>query len=299
MPWFSALDAVPAFSCRYPFSSLLGDIVSRNAAPMPALEQGCLCRIMAAMQLPHSLIGTLVGLALCLALAGSALGDEIRVAVASNFSTTLQALAERFQAQTGHSVMLSSGSTGKHYAQIVNGAPFDAFFAADAQRPALLEEAGRALPGSRFTYAQGRLLLWSPRVGYVDAQGKVLHDKFRHLAIANPGLAPYGRAAQEVLQALGVWSEVADRLVRGENIAQTFQFIASGNAELGFVACAQVKRPDAELIGSWWEVPQNLHTPITQQAVLLTEHAAAREFLAFVRGPEARHIIENYGYRLP
>lgn len=238
-------------------------------------------------------------LGLVLALLASARADEIHVAVASNFTAAMQTIAARFEAQSGERVVLAFGSTGRHYAQIVNGAPFDAFFAADARRPALLEQAGLAVPGSRFTYARGRLVLWSPRAGYVDAQGEVLDNGFRHLAIANPRLAPYGRAAEEVLRALGLWSRVYDRLVRGENVAQAFQFVASGNAELGFVAAAQLKQPGAGVGGSRWEVPESLYSPITQQAVLLADKAAARALLAYVRGPEGRRLVEQYGYGVP
>jgi molybdate transport system substrate-binding protein len=233
-----------------------------------------------------------------LALVTGAAADEIRVAVASNFAAAMQAVAAGFEARSGHRAVLAFGSTGRHYAQIVNGAPFDVFFAADETRPALLEQTGLAEPGSRFTYAQGRLVLWSPRAGYVDAQGDVLDNGFRHLAIANPRLAPYGRAAEEVLRALGLWDRVSDRLVRGENVAQAFQFVASGNAELGFVAAAQLTQPAAS-DGSWWEVPGSLYGPITQQAVLLTGAAAAHSLLAYVRGPEGRRIIEQHGYGVP
>jgi molybdate transport system substrate-binding protein len=240
-----------------------------------------------------------VCLVAAVAFATGAGAAEIRVAVASNFSATLHSLAGRFESHTGNRLVVSAGSTGKHYAQIINGAPFDVFFAADEQRPARLEAAGVAIPGGRFTYALGRLVLWSPRAGYVDGQGAVLRGAFRHLAIANPRLAPYGRAAEEVLRALGLWHGIGERLVRGENIAQAFQFVASGNAELGFVAYAQLQQPQQPMSGSWWLVPQALYSPIAQQAVLLRDHDAARELLAYVRGPEARDIIAQHGYALP
>jgi molybdate transport system substrate-binding protein len=226
-----------------------------------------------------------------------ALAAEIRVAVASNFAEAATTLAQRFEATSGHKVTLSFGSTGKHYAQIKHGAPFDAFFAADVRRPELLEKEKLTVPGSRFTYARGTLLLWSPTPGYVDAEGKVLvYGNFRHLAIANPKLAPYGRAAQQVLQARGLWNRIRLRLVRGENIAQAFQYVQSGNAELGFVAAAQVMRPGQPVEGSWWQVPQALYSPIEQQAVLLKDSAAARAFLDFVRSDEALAIIHGFGY---
>jgi molybdate transport system substrate-binding protein len=227
--------------------------------------------------------------------------DDVRVAVATNFAAPVQAIVARFAESTGDQIVPVFGSTGKHYAQIKNGAPFAAFLAADAERPALLEKQGVAVAGSRFTYAVGRLVLWSPRAGYVDCNGAVLADgDYRHLAIANPALAPYGRAAQEVLQARGAWRTLQrGRLVRGEDIGQAFHFIESGNAELGFVAYSQVKRPGHLPVGSWWEVPQALYRPIEQQAVLLHENPTARAFLAFLRGQAARAIITDYGYGLP
>jgi molybdate transport system substrate-binding protein len=232
--------------------------------------------------------------------AGQAMADEIRVAVAGNFTETIKPIVKQFEASTGHKVTLSFGSTGKHYAQIKNGAPFHAFFAADIRRPKLLEEEGLALPGSRFTYAVGKIVLWSPKDGYVDADAKVLEQsEFHHIAIANPKLAPYGKAAQEVLQARGVWDKLTGRMVRGGHIGQAFQFVKSGNAELGFVAYSQVKRPDQPMTGSMWVVPQDLYSPIEQQAVLLQDNAAAREFLQFCRSTQALDIIRSYGYGIP
>ncbi len=229
-----------------------------------------------------------------------ATAGEIRVAVASNFADAIEDIAKRFEAKTGHRVTLTFGSTGKHYAQIKNGAPFDAFFAADIRHPELLEKEGLALPGSRFTYAVGKVVLWSPKAGYVDPEGRVLEQvDFRHLAIANPKLAPYGQAAQEVLQARGIWDKLSERLVLGENIGQTFQFVETGNAELGFVAYSQVKRPGRPIEGSWWDVPQTLYTPIEQQAVLLKDSDLARDFLAYVRSDEALKTIREYGYGTP
>ncbi|MFA6232857.1 MAG: molybdate ABC transporter substrate-binding protein [Bacteroidota bacterium] len=226
--------------------------------------------------------------------------DEIRVAVASNFSIAMTAVAKRYEAMSGHKVILMFGSTGKHYAQIRNGAALDAFFSADAERPTLLERDHIAVPGSRFTYAVGKIILWSPKKDYVDSEGRVLAErKFRHLAIANPKLAPYGKAAQQVLQARGLWDALGKRLVRGEDVGQTFQFVRSGSAELGFIALSQVKRPGRAVAGSWWDVPQSLYSPIEQQAVLLNKRDAARGFMAFVRSEEARKIIRNYGYETP
>ncbi len=226
--------------------------------------------------------------------------DEIRVAVASNFADTIREISGAYEEETGHRVLLSFGSTGKHYAQIRNGAPFDVFFAADVRRPELLEEEGVALPGTRFTYAIGRVVLWSPVSDLVDPAGKVLADgDFRYLSIANPRLAPYGKAAEQIMKEQGVWGTLEGRMVRGENIAQTYQFVRSGNAELGFVALSQIKSPGASAEGSSWLPPQSLYDPIEQQAVLLREDAVARDFLDFTRNSErARKIIRSYGYEL-
>lgn len=251
------------------------------------------------MKAPTLFLTRLIACVLTLG-AGLTIADEIHVAVASNFTKTIKALAGRFEASSGHRVTLSFGSTGKHYAQIKNGAPFDAFFAADVKRPELLDKEGVALPGSRFTYAIGKIVLWSPKRGAVDAEGKVLEEwKFRHLAIANPKLAPYGRAARQVLQDRGIWEALQDRMVRGENIGQTFQFVKSGNAELGFVALSQIIDPGHAIEGSLWKVPQSLYTPIEQQAVLLRESDAARAFLAFVKNDESLEIIHGFGYATP
>ncbi|RKZ91942.1 MAG: molybdate ABC transporter substrate-binding protein, partial [Gammaproteobacteria bacterium] len=169
--------------------------------------------------------------------AGNVMAEEIRVVVASNFTDAIREIAGRFEMKTQHKVSVISGSTGKHYAQISNGAPFDVFFAADVKRPELLEQQGLALPGSRFTYAVGKIVLWSPDQDYIDTSANVLKQgKFNHLSIANPKLAPYGRAAQQVLKKLGLWNKLQGRMVRGENIGQAFQFVKSGNARLGFVA---------------------------------------------------------------
>ena len=232
--------------------------------------------------------------------AGHTVAQEIRVAAASNFSDAITALAERFEVDTGHKVTLIFGSTGKHYAQIKHGAPYDAFFAADKKRPEILEQEGLALPESRFTYAIGKIVLWSPGAGVVDTNGKVLEQgRFRHLAIANPKLAPYGKAAQQVLQARGLWDILKGKTVRGENIGQTFQFVSSGNAEMGFVAYSQVQRPGRTNEGSFWEVPQSQYAPIEQQAVLLKENDVARAFLLFVKSDQSKEIIHRYGYGTP
>jgi molybdate transport system substrate-binding protein len=227
----------------------------------------------------------------------AAAADEIRIAVATNFTETMNALVGLFEQESDHTVLISAGSTGSHYAQIRNGAPFEAFFAADAERPALLERQGVGVAGSRFLYAVGRLVLWSPRADFVDGEGRVLESgAFRFLAIANPELAPYGAAARELLMARNLWSSLQAKLVRGQDIGQAYSFVYTGNAELGFVAYSQLKKPAAEISGSYWLVPEALHRPIAQEAVLLRDVAAAREFLELVKSPSARAIIRSYGY---
>lgn len=226
---------------------------------------------------------------------GSVKAAELVVAVAANFTVTLEKLAPEFERQSGHSVTIVSGATGRHYAQIVNGAPYDVFLAADADVTARLVEEGRALADSRVVYAIGRLALWSRQDSYVDPQGKVLTDGgFRRLSIANPRLAPYGRAAVEVLTALGQYDRLFARLVQGENIAQTYQFVDSGNAELGLVAYSQVLENASG--GSYWLVPEQLHTPLVQELVLLQDSSAAREFAEFMRQPSSLTLIAASGY---
>jgi molybdate transport system substrate-binding protein len=226
--------------------------------------------------------------------------ETIRVAVASNFSHAMQAISDQFEQQTGHSVDLIFGSTGKIYAQILNGAPFDAFFAADTERPERLEREKRIQPGSRFSYALGQLVLWSPNETLIDSQGNILLDGgFRHLAIANPRLAPYGQAAQQTLEALGVWQQWQDKIVRGENINQTFQYVISGNAELGLLARSQIQSLDKASQGSQWQIPRHLYQPIEQQAVQLTDKPAASALMAFIKSDAASRIIKDFGYLRP
>lgn len=235
-----------------------------------------------------------------MAAADRAAADRIRIAVASNFAATLARIADSFERRSGHEVVLVPGSTGKHYAQIRNGAPFAAFFAADIRRPALLEGEGTAVPGSRFTYALGKLVLWSPTPGLVDPAGKVLENgTFRHLAIANPRLAPYGRAARQALRSLGLRDALEGRLVFGENVGQTFHFVNSGNAEMGLVAYSQVISPERSSEGDYWKLPQSLYSPIEQQAVSLKDTETTRAFLAYVRSDEAVAIIRSFGYGTP
>lgn len=218
--------------------------------------------------------------------------DSILVAVASNFSGTASALAARFESDTGIEVRLSTGSTGKLYAQILNGAPHDVFLAADAERPALLVAAGRAQ--SRFTYAIGSLVAWS--ASWNDC-GKALVEA-RRVAIANPDTAPYGRAAREYLQSAGLWESVSRRAVYGANITQALQFVATGNAAVGIVAYAQLASPNLPPATCTSEVPTEVHAPIEQQAVLLNGRSrGAREFFDYLSTQAARDIIESHGYR--
>lgn len=241
-------------------------------------------------------------LALCAVLTPAS-ADEVRVAVAANFTAPMERIAARFTQETGHKLAIAYGATGKFYAQISNGAPFEVFLSADDKTPARLEKEGLAVSGSRFTYAMGKLVLWSPKEGVVDSQGAVLKQgRFNHLALANPKLAPYGAAAEEVMQKLGVLDALKSKLVQGENITQAYQFVASGNAELGFVALSQVKKEGVEIKGSHWLVPDILYTPIRQDAVLLAkgkDNAAALKFLKYLRGKPAAAIISGYGYELP
>lgn len=226
--------------------------------------------------------------------------EEIHIAAASNFSGALKEISKHFEAQTGHTVILSFGSSGRHYAQIINAAPFDIYFSADVKRPALLDEKGLIQAGSRFTYAIGKLVLWSPQKNQIEQNGRILYqDSFRHLAIANPKLAPYGRAAQQVLTQYNLWTKLRQRMVRGENIGQTFQFVKSGNAQLGLVAYSQIKTPGKTIEGSYWLVPESLYEPIKQQAVLLKNNNTARAFLDYIKQDEALTIIRAFGYGLP
>lgn len=227
--------------------------------------------------------------------------SEIRVAVASNFAETAERLGNDFTRKTGQKVVFSSGSTGVHYAQILNGAPFDVFLSADEKHPALLERKGHGVVGTAFTYARGRLVLWSAKPNYVDPGSKVLNfTENQTIAIANPRLAPYGIAAYEVLRRLGIDADDSgSRIVRGENVAQVFQFIDSENADLGFVALSQLKAFKGAEKGSYWVVPQEFYSPIEQQAVLIKDNPGARAFLRFLREPESLEKIRESGYGTP
>ena len=229
-----------------------------------------------------------------------AIAGEVKVAVAANFVAPLRQIGAEFMRHSGHTLQVTPGATGKLYAQIVNGAPFEVFLAADSATPARLEREGQASAGSRFTYAVGRLVLWSAQPGLIDAAGEVLQrGNFRRLALANPKTAPYGAAALEVLQARGLYASLQEKFVYGENIAQTQQFVASGNAELGFVALSQVWQDGRLTSGSAWQVPPGLHAPLRQDVVLLKrgEHStAARAFLDYLKSDAARQVITAYGY---
>lgn len=223
------------------------------------------------------------------------------VAVAANFAEAAEAMLPQFRAATGHDLTLTTGSTGKLYAQIVAGAPFDILLSADALIPARLLLEGKAVDGTSFTYAIGRLALWSADPDRIGADGRAaLEDpSLRFIAIANPDLAPYGIAARTALQAMGLWDALQPKIVMGQNIGQTHSLVASGAAELGLVALSAVKSPRARIAGSYWDVPQALFDPIRQDAVLLEHGAAnpaARAFLDFLRGPGARAVIQSFGY---
>ena len=235
-------------------------------------------------------------------LAAAAHAGEVSVAVAANFSAPMQKIAAAFERDTGHKALLSFGSTGRFYAQVKAGAPFHVLLSADAATPARLEQEGLAVPGSRFTYATGRLVLWSAAPGVVDAKGEVLRRPGTgRIALADPKLAPYGAAAMEGMRKLGVFTALQPRLVQGDSIAQAWQFVSTGNAQLGFVALSQVMVDGRIARGSAWVVPETLHAPLRQDAVLLAtgqDSAAASALLAYLRGDTARAIIRAHGYEL-
>jgi molybdate transport system substrate-binding protein len=236
---------------------------------------------------------------LALLAGGSAMAGETRVAVAANFTEPAKAIAAKFEARTGHKATLSFGASGQFYTQIANGAPFEVFLSADAERPTRAEAEGLAVAGTRFTYATGRLVLWSTTPGLVDARGAVLaKGRFEKLAIADPKSAPYGLAAVETLTRLKLQDSLKPRIVTGSSITQTYQYVQTGAAELGFVALSQVINQPS---GSRWLVPPANHTPIDQQAVLLktgSSNPAAKAFLQFLKGAEAKAIIRRYGYEV-
>ncbi|MDA3857119.1 MAG: molybdate ABC transporter substrate-binding protein [Roseovarius sp.] len=232
---------------------------------------------------------------------GTARAETATLAVATNFAEAAEDLITRFEAQADHRITLVTGSTGKLFAQITEGAPFDAFLAADQARPARLEDEGRAVAGSRFTYGEGRLVLWSatPDTIGTDGAAVIRANDFAHLAIANPDLAPYGLAAKQALQGLGLWDMVKPKLVMGQNVGQAFSMVATGNADLGLVARSYAISRRNRQAGSLWEVPETLYDPIRQDAVLTNpNNAAARDFLAYLKAPEARAVITGYGYHV-
>ncbi|MGY5449599.1 molybdate ABC transporter substrate-binding protein [Agarivorans sp. MS3-6] len=243
---------------------------------------------------------SLLLLILWLIIPSQALAEELRVAVAANFYKPLLAIAAQFEKETGHSIQLSAGSTGKLYAQIINGAPFEVFIAADNTRPGKLVAAGLALADSQFTYAQGKLVLWSANTQLIAQSPKVLTKaQIQHVAIANPKISPYGAAAIAVLKQLGCYSTLANKLVEGQSVSQTFQQLSSGAATLGFIALSQVYSEQTISRGSAWVVPSHYYPAILQDAVLLkvAEHKpVAREFLAYLQSPSVVALIRAYGY---
>ena len=229
-----------------------------------------------------------------------AFADMAQVAVASNFAGAMQQIAKSFQKETGHEVTIMAAGTGKLYAQIKNGAPFEVLLSADDKTPRKLEAEGLAVPGTRFTYALGKLVLWSARPDTVDREGNVLRQgHFAHISLGNPKTVPYGQAAVEVLRRLGLYEALEPRFVLGENVAHAQQFVDSGNAELGFVAKSGVYKDGQLTGGSAWWIPDSLYSPIRQDAVLLKQgeqNAAARALLAYLRQPPARAIMTALGY---
>lgn len=250
------------------------------------------------MTVPSAASALLVTLLL---MATAAHADEIPVAVAANFTAPFNKIVAEFEQDTGHKVIASFGSTGKFYAQIRNGAPFEILLAADDETPARLVKEGAAVAGSPFSYAIGKLVLWSAQPAVVDAKGEVLQrGGFEHLALTNPKLAPYGAAAVEAMKKLGVYERLTPRFVTAETITQTHQFVSSGNSLLGFVALSQVQK-DGQIEGSAWVVPAHLHTPIRQDAVLLNpgrDKAAAAALLRYLRGAKAQAVIRRFGYEI-
>lgn len=260
----------------------------------------------------------LVGGLLAICLTGVSHASQVRIAVASNFLMPLKSIAEDFQKQGGYSVKISSGSTGKLYAQIINGAPFDIFLAANSREPLRLEQAGKIAKGSRFTYALGQLVLWGPHLeikGDADRNDlkKVLTTaSWQRLSVANPKTAPYGAAAIETLNNLGIYDELKGKIINGENVSQSYQYVASGAAQLGFVALSQIlsqihSQTKAQAGSSndsdkhYWVVDKSLYSPIQQQAVLLKkaeQNRAAQQFIAYLKSPQVRAAIKSFGYTI-
>jgi molybdate transport system substrate-binding protein len=226
---------------------------------------------------------------------------EVKVAVAANFAKTLEEITVQFEKDTGHKILATPGATGKFYAQIVNGAPFEVFISADDETPRKIAKESKAIAETQFTYAIGTLALWSPDTNLVDQGGGVLKtDKFKFIAIANAKVAPYGQAAVQTMLKLGVLTKVEPRVVQGENIAQTYQFVTSGNAQLGFVALSQITENGKVKSGSAWIVPQEFHDQIKQDAILLNngkDSIAAKALLDYLKSDKAKKIIASYGYK--
>ena len=243
-----------------------------------------------------------ISLILFLCISVSALADEVHIAVASNFTGPMQVISVLFERDTGHKTRLASGATGKFYAQITNGAPFEVMLSADRETPLRLIKEGHAVTGSNFTYALGKLVLWSADPKLIDAEGEVLKKGgIKHIALANPKTAPYGAAALQVMNKLGVADRLKPLFVQGENISQTQQFIVSGAAELGFIAYSQVIKNGQIGSGSGWVVPANLYEPIRQDAVLLGKgknKPAAVALLNYLQGEKAQAVIKSFGYEL-
>lgn len=229
---------------------------------------------------------------------------EAQIAVAANFTAPMQKIAAEFEKDTGHKAVLSFGTVGKFYSQMNAGAPFQVLVSSDRDTPDALVRDGLAIDGTRFTYAIGKLVLWSASPNVVDDKGDVLRrGSFQHLSLANPKLAVYGAAGQAVMQKLGVWDAIEPKLVLGESITQAYQFVASGNAELGFVAYSQVVGHGGKISsGSAWMVPPELHAPLAQDVILLApgkDSAVAKAVVDYLRSEKARAIILSYGYDLP
>lgn len=237
-----------------------------------------------------------------LLLAFTAHAAEVKVAISANFAQPMKEIAAEFEKDTGHKLNLTQGASGKFYAQISNGAPFDVFLSADDETPSRLVKEGKAVAGTQFTYAIGRLALWSPDASLIDQGGDVLKtDKFKFIAIANAKVAPYGRAAVQTMQKLGVLTKIEPRVVQGESISQTFQFVTSGNAQLGFIALSQVWENSKLKTGSAWVVPEAMHEQLKQDVVLLNagkDSQAAAALIAYLKSDKARKFIERYGYKL-
>ena len=247
-------------------------------------------------------LGGLAAAVIAMAMPVSLHAAQASVAVAANFMAPMKRIAQDFERDTGHKLTLAFGATGQFYAQIRHGAPFAVLLSADDETPLKLEKEGLGVPGSRLTYAIGKLVLWSKKPGFVDAQGEVLRQGgFEKIAMANPKLSPYGAAALQVLDHMGLRERTAAKMVQGSNITQTFQFASSENAQLGFIALSQVFENGKLKQGSAWLVPSAMHAPLQQDALLLNpgkDNAAAVAFLKYLQGDQAKAVIRAFGYEL-